>query len=1416
MKKNIAIAVNIIILTLLSVSNIYSAEYIVKINSNNKENKIQSNSKLKPIFNTSALNKNNKLQSQYNFDIGDLANYYKVELSTNEIADFKSTYDIISITPNYIYRIETAPIPNDPEFRAQWNLSYLKILDQWDKATGKGVVVGIIDTGIDFNHEDLRNQLWINSGEDKNGNGTFEPWPYTEERNGVKGDFDFIDNDGNGYIDDVIGYDFVDVSTRNLGDDQDPDPIPYDEESHGTNMAGIVAAQHNNGIGISGIAFNSKVMTIRAFDISGAGESDDIAAAIVYAVANGANVLNFSWGEQFYSPILHDAIKYAYAKGVTMVSSSGNNNWYQEHFPSDLEEVISVGAINDLGNKTGSSNYGNRLDIMAPGQSVPTTDPNNSYSLKSGTSISSPHVTAAVALLLELKPNLSPKEIKFLLESTTDDDKESPGWDIFYAKGILNIDRLLGSNSKGTVSVSFPEQNMAVDMSNLDSLAIIGTISHPLMRNYSLFVRKGITPFNKPDFRSNEDFVEWTSVSDRYYDQVVNDTIGKISKEFLKDSIYTIRVKIDLINNSTYEHRLYFRPFVNTLFSKNQFISNPKPVKFYDKAESKLMITSTTKYNSDFYVEIYTANDQLVGTFSEVIQSSLDHSVVIEGLARNTSYNYKAFAVSSTDTLTAKGILPDLSENISTSAFRSKPYRAENLYLVNETFDNKSFAATRLEGPNFVGTSFYKFKDNKMTKTDSLDYPRIVIGYGDSDGDGIKEILTAGNGELSLIKTTNNKFGEEQLSIKNEIIWPTNFVDIDGDGKEEILAHNDSSYFVLKNISGNYQKQNQINMPSNIGRFDNLMTAIFDNVDDDPNMELVFTNSYGRLFIYEYRNGEFIKEFEDLTPTSNSSQHLSAVDIDGDGKKEILIFNAGYQIPYNFNSGKEFVWTAQVWSFVDGKFKKIWQELFTGVKLGSVNLKSNGYKNGVSAGDLDGKPGDEIIISPFPDLYVFTYKNGKIEPMWYYEFALTNDALVHDFDGNGRSEMAVNTFFGTQFFEISENELTINAPANFQGRPVNETTVTLEWDAVPNAASYQIYRLLDPNTGQGKLYAEIANTFLTLDTLQNLTWYDFYITSKANDGTISNNASNLVSCFTHPVAKPIQVQFVGPKVIEIIYDTKMPDYGIEPRIFKLYNEDITHIPSTVISSQDKTLRLVFDMPIYAGVFTLEIASVEDYYRQFTNSSSFSLESIFEEKSNELFFARGEVIDSKLVVNFSEEVDESALNISNYNFTPVGNITNIEKGSTNKEIILTTDAFSNDALGFKYTLTGKPEIKSVNNKNMTSGAGSVLQFTFFKESLSSVFVYPQPLKLSKNENITFANLTSNATIHIYNSSGELIQTITEFDGDGGHSWNMVDMNGKKTKSGVYYFKIEGQNPDLVNNNSTIDIKNSELKKFMVIE
>lgn len=268
-----------------------------------------------------------------------------------------------------------------------WGLDLVNAPEVWNRGyTGQGVVVAVIDSGVDYTHPDLDNNIWVNSDE-------------------IAGNRK--DDDGNGYIDDIRGWDFV---------NRDNNPMD-DTDGHGTHIAGIIAAE-NNGFGVTGVAFNAKIMPVRVLDSSG-GTIADIAAGIRYAVDNGADVINLSLGGSFTSPQEAQAIQYAFDKGAIVVTAAGNDGRLQPDYPGRYatDFGITVGAIDrDLAMPSFSNHAGTKqLDyVIAPGVDVRSTIPGNRYEFISGTSMAAPYVSGVAALVLSANPNLSPA----LLENT--------------------------------------------------------------------------------------------------------------------------------------------------------------------------------------------------------------------------------------------------------------------------------------------------------------------------------------------------------------------------------------------------------------------------------------------------------------------------------------------------------------------------------------------------------------------------------------------------------------------------------------------------------------------------------------------------------------------------------------------------------------------------------------------------------------------------------------------------------------------------------------------------------------------------------------------------------------------------------------------------------------------------------------
>ncbi|MBD3299401.1 MAG: S8 family serine peptidase [candidate division Zixibacteria bacterium] len=287
----------------------------------------------------------------------------------------------------------------------------------WDHTTGDtNVVLAIIDTGIDYDHPDLDSRIWYNTDEGTDG------W----------------DADSNGYISDFRGWNFYNHN-NNIDDDH----------SHGSHCAGIAAAESDNGIGIAGMDWNCQIMVLKALGASGSGSATGVAAAMTYAVDNGADIVSMSLGSMSPSSVEQDAAEYAELNGVTIFAAMGNDDVGDPHYPAAFPEIIAVGGTDSDDNRAhpfcGSpgSNYGDYIDICAPGNWVWSTVPNGSYSYKCGTSMATPHAAGLGSLIKSLRPNYTPAEIRELMRAAADDQvgrvsEDTPGFDHYHGWGRIN------------------------------------------------------------------------------------------------------------------------------------------------------------------------------------------------------------------------------------------------------------------------------------------------------------------------------------------------------------------------------------------------------------------------------------------------------------------------------------------------------------------------------------------------------------------------------------------------------------------------------------------------------------------------------------------------------------------------------------------------------------------------------------------------------------------------------------------------------------------------------------------------------------------------------------------------------------------------------------------------------------------
>ncbi len=353
--------------------------------------------------------------------------------TSNAIEALRARPDVLYAEPNYIRRALVAP--NDPRYPELWGLhnigqratfggnpgfagNDIRAEQAWAITTGsRNVVVGVIDTGIDINHQDLHDNIWTNPGEVPGNN---------------------VDDDGNGFVDDIHGWDFAhnDASVFDYTEPTFPPSNNYtgDLDFHGTHVAGTIGATGNNGIGVAGVNWQVSLMSLKFLTDDGAGSTTDLLNAYSYAKAmkllwdssggtKGANirVLNNSYGGDLFSQSEQDAIRALSDAGILFVVSAGNEGVTNDLFPAYPSNyispnLISVAASGGTGTKADFSNFGEgTVNVSAPGEYILSTTPKNTYNFLSGTSMAAPHVSGTAALVCALSPNITMQKLHSLM-----------------------------------------------------------------------------------------------------------------------------------------------------------------------------------------------------------------------------------------------------------------------------------------------------------------------------------------------------------------------------------------------------------------------------------------------------------------------------------------------------------------------------------------------------------------------------------------------------------------------------------------------------------------------------------------------------------------------------------------------------------------------------------------------------------------------------------------------------------------------------------------------------------------------------------------------------------------------------------------------------------------------------------------
>ena len=897
---------------------------------------------------------------------------------------YKQHPAIEAVELNRLSQLCAGTVPNDPSYTEQWNLRLISMPEAWGIEQGNPqVIVAVVDSGIATRHPEFRSQLWRNRGE--------------IPENGV-------DDDRNGYVDDIMGWDFSDAPTLPGGGDWTVrDNEPEDETGHGTHVSGIIAAKANNGVGIAGIAPACRLMPLRAGFKFGGGEylqNDDLAAAIVYAADNGARVINMSWGDTVNAFIIEAALAYAYARGCVLVGAAGNSGSLGSYYPAGLKTVISVAGLGQDKQLYSDSNFGATVDIAAPGEEIPSTDVDGGYQNRSGTSMAAAHVSGVAGLVIAANPNYNNTDVQEILIATA----EPLFINSLVGAGALDAYAALTASTR--VIAQIDAHHISPQVESISTIEIFGSAGGSGFTEYWLEYGSGEVP------------ELWLPLGSAQTEPKFNVCLHKWDTSDLAENRYTLRLSVKTESGEIQRDRV-----VVDVSHTAPLISRHELQTWLAGDKINSVVMWQTDETSIGEIEIFDA----WGNLSRIAHSdseNLLHIVNVSDLGVSPGrYTYRL----SVENRAGRSRIDD--NNGTLYQIEIQNARIHPSYLSRVTFaEQKLHAVVAPVDMNGNGkleiiatemdtgvAQIFEIQDNGKFEsifsfTESL-WPRAV---SDTDGDGRIEILCNTLDTVFLLEQpAPGQFPTERI-WEAQGNWSKTIVDADADGTDEIFARDDAtnSIFVYESDGDNNHRNVAILENPTLGN--NRLSANFatGDFDGDGRIEILAGDNDSEIFVYEAMGDNIYRQTWAHALPEGNSYIFAAGDMDGDGKAEFAICaqtgTAIGTIPLDI---RYYHWVLTIFtSEGNDAYRAIWTQRIRDVRDGG---------NGMVIADINNDGRNELCVSVSPNLYLIQYDGIDYRPIWHHPATNTSNPIVTDIDGDGVNALLFNSDKGLGVFEAS-------------------------------------------------------------------------------------------------------------------------------------------------------------------------------------------------------------------------------------------------------------------------------------------------------------------------------------------------------------------------------------------------------------
>ena len=1318
--------------------------------------------------------------------------------------------EVAYVSENMTFEVPTPPdlskettAPPNPFLDRLDHLGVIRALQGQSITRGDpSVRIGIIDTGVDLEHPDLIAGAYINEAEDINGNGRFD-----------EGDLNGVDDDGNGFVDDVSGFDFVDRPGFDLigeYEDRDPDARPDTSgaiNGHGTFVAGITSGQPLNGMeGVVGVSPGARFVSLRAFGADGRGQTDDIAAAIVYAADQGLEIINLSFGRDRPAPLIEEAVRYANQRGVTIIASAGNQSTDDPHYPSDYPEVISVMWLSEDGtgipDVISQSQYGIGVDIGAPGTNVFTTfypgprtgediDPDDLYGEVNGSSFSTPQVAGTAALLLSIDPTLDPSSVRSILIDTAE-DLEEPGWDHITAAGRVDALRALQRAVPSAIEITSPTFNGG--LRGDEAVPVVGSAVNPSFESYAVFYAPGTRDF---DERPNP----WVAITNAPVETPVrSDTLATWDVTEIPEGEYTLRLVLSKRDGTTVEDR------------RRVYVDRTAPVINVRSARSGLI-------DGQYGVLADISTDDV---------TQVEMSVELGGTVRSTfsEYEVRRHGLRVADP-SGLGGMAAVTITATNTAGRTSSVTLD-IDVPRRTFDGTRFIRSNTTVPagrvlpqpvDFDGDGLAEIIVNQRDRGSISDTLRLLEwggseflpaftfiasviprDAGDLDNDGRTDLLTQVSSVTLMLEqeTPTSPFPTAEAFIDTTAFEEENdeniligalLTDLDGDGLGEIVGHNRSEWRILERRDTSYVEVTRLPNPTPTASVDSAALAnqfgaaiaADGDFDGDGRQDLLVGDRDGDLIIYENVQDDSMRvAWTHVSDLIDAGDRVATGDFDGDGVLDFVTFRQRYPLTLENGEVEPSLGLYEFWSSTgDDEYTRRGEIAIAG------EVAPDG---GIEAADFDGDGRDEVAISHPPELFIAEFStSGTWDVIFYDDGAgeagkiLSASMGAGDFDGNGTPELLVSTSEPTmQRYEYSVQAQLQPAPIWTAALPVDASTVNLEWRA-PGADSVTVFDAPE-GTALSRAAATTDST-LTLARTETRT-----LALRAWYGDNASPLSDARMVRPHDPAALVESEAVSPTTVRLLFTEPLdPETQASQFVF----EGIPAEGRTFGTLQRSIVLRFAERPDPPGG-VLQWTNVVDRSGLAVGQTSTAIDFPKAEESGFLI-TDWTVQDQRTVeLFFSQPVHaETAADPSLYNVRPSpGTIQGVTLDpSAPNRVVIEVSGVIIGATG-RESLLEIGELRSTDGQSLDKTSRSI-RLPEPATSLDNAFVYPNPYRASMHgSTLTIAGLPVETTVRILSADGRLVRVLPEDRAiNGGREWDLRDSRGERVPSGIYIFRIE---------------------------